>query len=92
MQGRKGLGSTNSYPDQIFVRNLRRILEDFISRNEDDGELNISNEFNSEERKVIHREAMRLHLLSNSYGRDGDRRVREREKAMMKTVENSHFY
>jgi hypothetical protein len=77
LQGRKGLGSNNLFPSQIFIKNLRRILEEFIAMNDDDGELQFANEFNSEERKSIHKEAMKLHLTSNSYGRDGERRVNE---------------
>lgn len=57
------------------MRSLRQVLEEFISTNTDDGELQFASEFNSEERKAIHREAMRLHLTSNSYGREGERRV-----------------
>jgi hypothetical protein len=75
LQGRKGLGSHSLFPNQIFIKNLRRILEEFIATNDDDGELQFANEFNSEERKSIHKEAMKLHLTSNSYGRDGERRV-----------------
>jgi hypothetical protein len=75
LQGRKGLGSNSLFPNQIFIKNLRRILEEFIATNDDDGELQFANEFNSEERKSIHKEAMKLHLTSNSYGRDGERRV-----------------
>lgn len=75
LQGRKGLGSSSLFPNQIFIRNLRRVLEEFIATNDDDGELQFANEFNSEERKSIHKEAMKLHLTSNSYGRDGERRV-----------------
>ena len=75
LQGRKGLGSSSLFPNQIFTKNLRRILEEFIATNDDDGELQFANEFNSEERKTIHKEAMKLHLTSNSYGRDGERRV-----------------
>jgi hypothetical protein len=75
LQGRKGLGSSSLFPNQIFIKNLRRILEEFIATNDDDGELQFANEFNSEERKSIHKEAMKLHLTSNSYGRDGERRV-----------------
>lgn len=75
LQGRKGLGSSSLFPNQIFIRNLRRVLEEFIATNDDDGELQFVNEFNSEERKAIHKEAMKLHLTSNSYGRDGERRV-----------------
>ena len=75
LQGRKGLGSSSLFPDQIFMRNLRRLLQEFIATNTDDGELQFANDFNSEERKSIHKEAMRLHLTSNSYGRDGERRV-----------------
>jgi hypothetical protein len=77
LQGRKGLGSNSLFPNQIFIKNLRRILEEFIATNDDDGELQFANEFNSEERKSIHKEAMKLHLTSNSYGRDGERRVSE---------------
>lgn len=75
LQGRKGLGSNNLFPNQIFMRNLRRVLEDFINTNIDDGELQFTSEFNSEERKSIHKEALRLHLTSNSIGREGERRV-----------------
>ena len=77
LQGRKGLGSHSLFPNQIFIKNLRRVLEEFIATNDDDGELQFANEFNSEERKSIHKEAMKLHLTSNSYGRDGERRVSE---------------
>ncbi|CAF1402557.1 unnamed protein product, partial [Rotaria sordida] len=80
LQGRKGLGSNNLFPNQIFIKNLRRILEEFIATNDDDGELQFANEFNSEERKSIHKEAMKLHLTSNSYGRDGERRIRITQK------------
>ncbi|CAF3336866.1 unnamed protein product [Rotaria sp. Silwood1] len=80
LQGRKGLGSNNLFPNQIFIKNLRRILEEFIATNDDDGELQFANEFNSEERKSIHKEAMKLHLTSNSYGRDGERRIRVTQK------------
>jgi len=80
LHGRKGLGSNSLYPNQIFMKNLRRILEEFIATNDDDGELQFAHEFNSEERKCIHKEAMRLHLTSNSYGRDGERRVRNTKK------------
>ncbi|CAF0792321.1 unnamed protein product [Adineta steineri] len=80
LQGRKGLGSNSLFPNQIFIKNLRHILEEFISTNDDDGELQFANEFNSEERKSIHKEAMKLHLTSNSYGRDGDRRIRITQK------------
>ena len=76
LQGRKGLGSNSLFPDQIFMKNLRRVLQEFIATNTDDGELQFANDFNSEERKSIHKEAMRLHLTSNSYGRDHERRVR----------------
>ena len=75
LQGRKGLGSNSLFPNQIFIKNLRRVLEEFIATNDDDGELIFANEFNSEERKSIHKESMKLHLTSNSYGRDGERRV-----------------
>ncbi|CAF2068217.1 unnamed protein product [Rotaria magnacalcarata] len=80
LQGRKGLGSNGLFPNQIFIKNLRRVLEEFISTNDDDGELQFTNEFNSEERKSIHKEAMKLHLTSNSYGRDGERRIRVTQK------------
>ncbi|CAF2329169.1 unnamed protein product [Rotaria sp. Silwood2] len=80
LQGRKGLGSNNLFPNQIFIKSLRRILEEFIATNDDDGELQFANEFNSEERKSIHKEAMKLHLTSNSYGRDGERRIRITQK------------
>ncbi|CAF0749245.1 unnamed protein product [Adineta ricciae] len=80
LQGRKGLGSSSLFPNQTFVKNLRQILEEFIATNDDDGELQFANEFNSEERKSIHKEAMKLHLTSNSYGRDGERRIRVTQK------------
>lgn len=84
LQGRKGLGSNNLYPDQLFTRNLRRILEEFIAANDDDGELQFAYGFTSEERKSIHKEAMKLHLTSNSYGRDGERRVRRERIAQQR--------
>lgn len=83
LTGRKGLGSNSLFPNQIFIKNLRRVLEEFIATNDDDGELQFTNEFNSEERRSIHKEAMKLHLTSNSYGRDGDRRV-----SKIKTLSN----
>jgi hypothetical protein len=87
LQGRKGLGSNSLFPNQIFIKNLRRILEEFIATNDDDGELQFANEFNSEERKSIHKEAMKLHLTSNSYGRDGERRVSQKKiKISMKNL------
>jgi hypothetical protein len=85
LQGRKGLGSNSLFPNQIFIKNLRRILEEFISTNDDDGELQFANEFNSEERKSIHKEAMKLHLTSNSYGRDGERRVSIKKNQIKQT-------
>jgi hypothetical protein len=76
LQGRKSLGSHSLFTNQIFIKNLRRILEEFIATNDDDdGELQFANEFNSEESKSIHKEAMKLHLTSNFYGRDGERQV-----------------
>ncbi|UJR33672.1 hypothetical protein I4U23_021104 [Adineta vaga] len=80
LQGRKGLGSSSLFPNQMFIKNLRQLLEDFITNNDNDDELQFANEFNSEERKTIHKEAMKLHLTSNSYGRDGERRIRITQK------------
>ena len=80
LQGRKGLGSNSLFPNQIFIKNLRHVLEEFIARNDNDEELQFANEFNSEERKTIHKESMKLHLTSNSYGRDGERRVSYKKK------------
>jgi hypothetical protein len=91
LQGRKGLGSNSLFPNQIFIKNLRRILEEFIVTNDDDGELQFANEFNSEERKSIHKEAMKLHLTSNSYGRDGERRVSKNKIKISKKKKNFFF-
>ena len=77
LQGRQCLGSNILFPNRVFITNLRRILEEFISMNDNDGELQFANEFNTEERRCIHKEATKLHLTSNSYGCDGERRVSE---------------
>ncbi|CAF1166775.1 unnamed protein product, partial [Didymodactylos carnosus] len=80
LHGRKGLGSNHLFPNNIFIRNLRRSLEEYIQQNNDDQELIFENQFNNEERKMIHKEAMKLHLHSTSYGQKQQRFIRVTHK------------
>ncbi|CAF0806322.1 unnamed protein product [Didymodactylos carnosus] len=80
LHGRKGLGSNRLFPNNNFIRNLRRILEEFIQLNNDDQELLFINEFNNEERKTIHKESMKLNLQSTSYGQKEQRYIRVQHK------------
>ncbi|CAF1233690.1 unnamed protein product, partial [Didymodactylos carnosus] len=73
LHGRQGLGSNHLFPNKIFIRSLRRILEEYIQQNVHGQELVFENQFSNEERKIIHKEATKLHLNSRSYGQNQQR-------------------